>query len=90
MGIKKEQTRKVDNVNIQVERLWEDNPSQKAEKRCLFFPEFHMPYFRVCLSSRVSRDAEYYDVLQTSKEYFTDESKSTPPTFDRLRRIIYG
>jgi hypothetical protein len=26
MGIKKEQTRKVDNVNIQVERLWEDKP----------------------------------------------------------------
>lgn len=27
MGIKKEQKRKVDNVNIQVERLWEDKPS---------------------------------------------------------------
>lgn len=26
MGIKKEQKRKVDNVNIQVERLWEDKP----------------------------------------------------------------
>ena len=64
--------------------------SQKAEKRCRFFPEFYMSYFRVCLSSRVSRDAEYFDVLQTSKEYFTDESKSTLPTFDRLRRIIYG
>jgi hypothetical protein len=33
--------------------------------------------FRVCLSSRVSRDAEYYDVLQTAKEYFTDERKDT-------------
>jgi hypothetical protein len=27
MGIKKEQKRKVDNVNIQVERLWEDKPT---------------------------------------------------------------
>jgi hypothetical protein len=26
MGIKKEQKRKVDNVNIQVERQWEDRP----------------------------------------------------------------
>ncbi len=26
MGIKKEQKRKVDNVNIMVERLWEDKP----------------------------------------------------------------
>ena len=26
MGIKKEQERRVDNANIQVERLWEDKP----------------------------------------------------------------
>jgi hypothetical protein len=30
MGIKKEQKRKVDNVNIQVERLWEDKPPPRT------------------------------------------------------------
>jgi CRISPR/Cas system-associated exonuclease Cas4 (RecB family) len=34
MGIKKEQKRKVDNVNIQVERLWEDKPPPPPE-HCL-------------------------------------------------------
>ncbi len=34
MGIKKEQKRKVDNVNIQVERLWEDKPPPRLEN-CL-------------------------------------------------------
>lgn len=37
MGIKKEQKRKVDNVNIQVERLWEDNPpTRKLFDRIMF------------------------------------------------------
>lgn len=33
MGIKKEQKRKVDNVNIQVERLWEDNPHPPPDSK---------------------------------------------------------
>lgn len=36
MGIKKEQKRKVDNVNIQVERLWEDKPPPPHPPRTLF------------------------------------------------------
>jgi hypothetical protein len=32
MGIKKEQKRKVDNVNIQVESLWEDKPCPPQKK----------------------------------------------------------
>ncbi len=40
MGIKKEQKRKVDNVNIQVERLWEDKtfppPTRKWFDRIMF------------------------------------------------------
>ncbi len=32
MGINKEQKRKVDNVNIQVERLWEDKPPPPTRK----------------------------------------------------------
>ncbi len=35
MGIKKEQKRKVDNVNIQVERLWEDKPPPPRLENCL-------------------------------------------------------
>jgi hypothetical protein len=30
MGIKKEQKRRVDNANIQVERLWENNPPPRT------------------------------------------------------------
>ncbi len=31
MGIKNEQKRKIDNVNIQVERLWEDKPTPDSK-----------------------------------------------------------
>lgn len=36
MGIKKEQKRRVDNANIQVERLWENNPPRTLFDRRMF------------------------------------------------------